>query len=546
MPRRYLLVVLAAAAAAAAAWTVPLLLEHRPGAQAGLAGEGPRNPEAKGRAEPPAKPKPPTAADRLREAEALARVKRLILDGYVEEVDDKRLFYGSLRGMVRELDPHSAFLTPEEYQDMTASTTGKFGGLGIEVTVKDAWLTVVTPLMGSPAFRAGVLPGDRIVRIDGADTESMPLEEAVHKMRGKPNTKVVLTMARKGENKLLDIEIVRQVINVESVRIPQIIDEAGKIGYVSVTTFQEDTAEELAKALARLGGQGLKALVLDLRVNGGGRLDAAIKVADLFLDKGLIVSIRGRGGDPQVYTAREAGTQPDYPLAVLVNQSSASASEIVAGALRDHHRAVLVGEKTFGKGSVQTLRDVRIGDEVAGLKLTTAYYYTPSGQCIHKIGIEPDLKVAMDLEVLAEVLKRQHDKWVEQNAPKTAPGAETPGEKGAAVPPPPAGEKPPAPPSSEKPPDKAAPAPADEPGGPGDGPGAKAAQAKDKEKFTDLQLEAALTALRAMLVDRERNGPVRKYEPPEDKKTAAGPKAPKAEPVPAPAPAVIPEPVPVE
>ena len=518
MPRRYLLVVLAAAAAAAAAWTVPLLLEHRPGAQAGLAGEPPRNPEAKGRAEPPAKPKPTTAADRLREAEALARVKRLILDGYVEDVDEKRLFYGSLRGMVHELDPHSAFLTPEEYQDMTASTTGKFGGLGIEVTVKDAWLTVVTPLMGSPAFRAGVLPGDRIIRIDGADTESTPLEEAVHKMRGKPNTKVVLTVARKGENKLLDIEIVRQVINVESVRIPQILDEAGKIGYVSVTTFQEDTAEELAKALTKLGNQGLKALVLDLRVNGGGRLDAAIKVADLFLDEGVIVSVKGRTGAAHVERAKKAGTHPNYPMVVLVNQSSASASEIVAGALRDHHRAVLVGEKTFGKGSVQTLRDVRIGDEVAGLKLTTAYYYTPSGQCIHKIGIDPDIKVAMDLEVLSEVLRRQHDKWVEQNAPKN--GAEKkPDDK----------EKPAAPPAAEKP---VAPAPppassekektSDQPGPAGEAKAAEARAAADKAKFVDLQLEAALTALRAMIIDRDRAGPLRKYDPPDDKKAAAG------------------------
>jgi len=248
-------------------------------------------------------------------------------------------------------------------------------------------------------------------------------------------------------------------------------------------------------------------------------MDAAIKVADLFLDKGVIVSVKGRPGlnqHSEVYQASKAGARPDYPLALLVNQSSASASEIVAGALRDNHRAVLVGERTFGKGSVQTLRELKIGSETAGLKLTTAYYYTPSGQCIHKIGIEPDIKVAMDIEILAEVLRRQHDKWVEQNAPKN--GAEKPGEKPA--------------PAAEKP----APEPAGEPAG--DQGEAKAAAAKDKAKFTDLQLEAALTALRAVLVDRERGGPVRKYVPPEEKKpvTAKVPPPPVPEPEPEPAP----------
>jgi carboxyl-terminal processing protease len=360
----------------------------------------------------------------------------------------------------------------------------------------------------------------------------MALEEAVHKMRGKPGTKVLLAIARKGEGRLLDIEIVRQIIRVESVRIPQILDPEEKIGYVSLTSFQEDTAEELEKALARLEGEGLRALVLDLRVNGGGRMDAAIKVANLFLDKGVIVSVKGRPGPNQhseVYQATKAGTRPEYPLALLVNQSSASASEIVAGALRDHHRAVLVGERTFGKGSVQTLRDLKIGSETAGLKLTTAYYYTPSGQCIHKIGIEPDVKVPLDVEVLAEVMRRQHDKWVEQNAPKN--GAEKPGEKPAEKPAPPP-EKP-APPAAERTWDKPAPE--------GEGAPADGKAARDKARLVDLQLEAALTALRAVLVDRERGAPVRKYLPPEEKGPAAAAKTP-----PPPVPEPEPEPAPVE
>ncbi|MHC4915524.1 MAG: S41 family peptidase [Planctomycetota bacterium] len=449
-------------------------------------------------AEPPVKPKPkpkPRTKRRIVEAEALARVKRVILDHYVLPVDEKKLFYGTMRGMVRELDPHSQFLTPEEYADINASTTGEFGGLGIEVTIRDGWLTVVTPLVGTPAFKAGILPGDRIVRINGEPSDRLSLEEAVHKMRGRPGTKIVLGIARKGESKLLDVTIVRQTIKVDSVRIPHFTDKKNGIAYVNLTNFQADTAEELARTVKDLEKKGMRALVIDLRANGGGRMDAAIKVANLFLKEGVIVSTRGRPGarrENVVYRAKRPGTRPDYPLAVLINQSSASASEIVAGALRDNHRAILVGEKSFGKASVQTLQRVRIGHEIAGLKLTTAHYHTPSGQMIHKKGIEPDIRVVMDVKVLVEVFKQQHERWVKLNAPpkQKAPGKEDASGKSDEP------DKPDEPKESEESSDDGKP---EKPG--------KSEKSEKPEKpaeVVDTQLKAAVRALRAILIDRRR------------------------------------------
>ncbi len=486
MRKRILVLLGVSAVLAVAAWVLPpLFVNPRAGEPVG------KRPGGK-RAE---------AQRRIRRVEAQARVRRIILDTYVEKVAEQKIFYGSLRGMVRELDPHSQFLSPEEYADLSAATTGEFGGLGIEVTQRDGWLTVVTPLVGTPAFRAGVLPGDRIVKIDGEATDRLSLAEAVHKMRGKPGTRIVLGIVRRGAAKVLDIEIVRRKIKVDSVRIPHFVDEKNRIAYVSLTAFQADSAEELVRALKKLEKQGLRALVLDLRANGGGRMDAAVKVADLFISKGLIVSTRGRPTsrrDNVPYRARKAGTRPDYPLAVLVNQSSASASEIVAGALRDHHRAILVGEKTFGKASVQTLREIRIGKDKAGLKLTTAYYYTPSGQLIHKKGIAPDVKVPMKPQVLAEVFRKQHDEWVKLNAPeKKKPGA----------------EKDPAPEKKPEPGNKPEPARAPEKKGAEDG--------KKKPEAVDTQLKAAVRALRAVLIDRARTEGVGKPAPPTPKPVEA-------------------------
>ncbi len=492
MRKRMLLLLVLSSLLAAAAWSWPVR-RFSPGAAE------PAAPVAE-----PVGNRESAAKRRIVEAEALARVKRIILDNYVEPVDEKKLFYGTMRGMLRELDPHSQFLTPEEYADLNASTTGEFGGLGIEVTIRDGWITVVTPLVGTPAFKAGILPGDRIVRIDGEATDRLSLEEAVHKMRGKPGTKIVLGIARKGETKLLDVTVIRQTIKVDSVRIPHIVDEKDRIAYVNLTNFQADTAEELARAVVGLERKGMRALVIDLRANGGGRMDAAIKVANLFLKEGVIVSTRGRPGarrENVVYRAKRPGTRPDYPLAVLVDQSSASASEIVAGALRDNNRAILVGEKTFGKASVQTLQRVRIGHEIAGLKLTTARYYTPSGQLIHKKGIEPDIKVAMDSKVLLEVFKQRHEQWVKLNSPgaKSAPGKEADPDK---------------PDKPDKPNDPKDSGKSDRPDGSGrgdektdGGEGAeagKAGKAGKAAEAVDTQLAAAVQALRAVLIDRQR------------------------------------------
>jgi carboxyl-terminal processing protease len=455
-----------------------------------LAGEPVEIEVEDGKKDPDPKPAPTVAGareearERIRRAKARAKIRRMILEEYVEKVDEKKLFYGALRGMVNELDPHSQFLTPAEFKDITASTMGEFGGLGIEITIRGGWITVVTPLMGTPAFKAGMLPGDRIIKIDGKSADGMKLDKAVGLMRGKPGTKVTVSVAREGAVKLKDITIIRQIIKIDSVRIPQMVDQADKIGYVSLSSFQADTSEELSGALNDLEKKGMRALIIDLRSNGGGRLDAAVKVADQFISKGLIVSMRGRKSslsNNSPFRAQARGTRPNYPIAVLVNRGSASASEIVAGALRDHKRAVLVGEKTFGKASVQTLRRIMIGKEMAGLKLTTAHYYTPGGHLIHKKGIEPDIKVEMTMAMLGKVFKQQHDRWVKQNDPKLL-GDPLPAKKKLPV-------------KKSEGDDDASEVPAlkDDPD-----PSTK----DDAEKIVDTQLQAGLQALRAILVDR--------------------------------------------
>ncbi len=327
----------------------------------------------------------------LEELRTFAEVFEKIKNDYVEQVEDQELLNHAIRGMLTGLDPHSAYLEPEAYKDLRVGTTGEFGGLGIEVTMEDGFVKVVAPIDDTPAERAGVKAGDLIIRLDDTPVKGMTLNEAVKVMRGKPGSKIVLTILRDGEQQPIKISIVRAVIKVRSVKARTL--EPG-YGYVRVTQFQSRTGENLRNAISRLkreNDNALQGLVLDLRNNPGGVLSAAVSVVDAFLDKGSIVSTEGRIADSELkFNAKPTDVLKGAPIVVLVNGGSASASEIVAGALQDHKRAVIIGNKTFGKGSVQTILPM---DNGAALKLTTARYFTPSGRSIQAEGITPDIEL---------------------------------------------------------------------------------------------------------------------------------------------------------
>ena len=313
----------------------------------------------------------------------------------------QELIYGALRGMLQSLDPHSQFMDKEAFTAMKEDTAGKFGGLGITIGIKDGVLTVIAPMEGTPAFRAGLLSGDKIVEINGDGTDGLALEDAVKKLRGDPGTTVKIKIFRPKTLLFKEFELERAVINVPSIKDTRVLD--GGIGYVRMLQFGEDTARDLQVALDQLEKEKVKALVLDLRSNPGGLLTAAVEVGQKFLNRGdLIVFTRGRDNRMErAYRARARDTFPAVPMAVLINGYSASASEIVAGALQDNRRAVLVGEKSFGKGSVQS---VLPQDGGTAIRLTTAKYYTPSERVIHDVGIEPDVVVPMSVENWRNIL----------------------------------------------------------------------------------------------------------------------------------------------
>lgn len=308
---------------------------------------------------------------------------------YVDEVKTEDLIQKAIQGMVSSLDPHSSFLPPEAFEELQMDTKGEFGGIGIVITTKNGLLTVISPIEGTPAFKAGIQAEDVIVEVDGESTKDMMLWEAVKRMRGPKGETVLIKVLRKGSSDPMEFSLVRDMIPIDSVRYALV--KPG-YAYIWVTNFRESTTDDLKKALDEVKKAGeLKGLVLDLRGNPGGLLDQAISVSDLFLDEGDIVSIQGRKNvTPQVYKARKGGTEPAYPIVVLINAGSASASEIVAGALQDHKRAVILGTTSFGKGSVQTVRPLKDG---YALKYTIARYYTPSGRSIQAAGIEPDIRV---------------------------------------------------------------------------------------------------------------------------------------------------------
>ena len=326
-------------------------------------------------------------------------VRANYVDG--EKITYEELIYGALKGMLQALDPHSQFMDEEAFTAMKEDTAGKFGGLGITIGVKDAVLTVIAPMEDTPAFRAGLLSGDKIVEINGDSTDGLALEDAVKKLRGDPGTQVKVKIFRPKTQLMKEFELERAIINVPSIKDTRVLD--GGIGYVRMLQFGEETAEDLQAALDQLEKDKVVALVLDLRSNPGGLLTAAVEVSQKFLRRGdLIVFTRGRDNRMErSYRARARETFPDVPMAVLINGYSASASEIVAGALQDNRRAVLVGEKSFGKGSVQSVLPQEGG---TAIRLTTAKYYTPSERVIHEVGIEPDVVVPMTVENWRNIL----------------------------------------------------------------------------------------------------------------------------------------------
>ena len=340
-------------------------------------------------------------SDSYHELETFANVLAIVQKNYVEPVTTKRLIDGAITGMLASLDPHSAYLTPELYRDLEVETRGSFGGLGIEITIKNGVLTIVSPIEDTPAYKAGLKAGDQIIKINDDFTKDMTLTEAVKRMRGPRGSKIKLTMHRTGVPELFNVTLARDVIKIQSVKEKTIQDG---YGYVRISTFQESTDDGVEKAIddfEKADHGKVKGLVLDLRDNPGGLLNQAVKVSDEFLDGGLIVYTQGRNENQQqkYFSHKKTGFE-DYPMVVLVNGGSASASEIVAGALQDQKRAVIVGTQTFGKGSVQTILPL---DDHSALRLTTARYFTPNGRSIQAVGITPDVDVDNPKPTLASL-----------------------------------------------------------------------------------------------------------------------------------------------
>lgn len=319
--------------------------------------------------------------------ETLTMVKK----NYVEEVKTKDLVYGAIKGMLSSLDPHSSFLNPEAFKEMQAETKGEFGGIGIQIGVKEGILTVIAPIEDTPAYRAGLKAGDKIIKINNESSRDMSLHDAVTKMRGAPKTSVTITILREGWKETKDFTLIREIIKIKSVKSKLLEDG---IGYVKINQFQEQTADDLSTALEKLKQEKMNSLILDLRNNPGGLLNSAVSVTSQFLPTNkLVVYIKGKKGDRAEYNTTDERPSYDVPMIVLVNEGSASASEIVAGALKDWNRAVILGAKTFGKGSVQSVIPLSDG---SGLRLTTAIYYTPKGTSIQATGIVPDILVKLE------------------------------------------------------------------------------------------------------------------------------------------------------
>jgi carboxyl-terminal processing protease len=335
-----------------------------------------------------------SAIDRntYRNLKTFSEVLDMVEKNYVEPVENSKLIQGAINGMIKSLDPHSSFMTPEMYKDLEVETRGSFGGLGIEITILKEVLTVVSPIEDTPAYIAGIKAGDQIIRIDGKTTKDITITEAVKRLRGPRDTKVTITIMREGLAKPKDYVITRSIIKIRSVKT-RVYDD--QIGYIRIASFQERTVDDVKKALQEIDSKArpLKGLVLDMRNNPGGLLNQSVEVSDLFLKSGIIVSTRGRSKEMESKAmARNDGSEPTCPIVILVNEGTASAAEIVSGALQDNGRALILGAQTFGKGSVQTVIPLEGG---SALKLTTAKYYTPNGRSIQAEGITPDIVVKL-------------------------------------------------------------------------------------------------------------------------------------------------------
>ncbi|MFA6217174.1 MAG: S41 family peptidase [Candidatus Omnitrophota bacterium] len=331
----------------------------------------------------------------------------IIQTDYVDEINAKDLIYGALKGMLSSLDPHSQFMDPETYTELKIDTEGRFGGLGIEITIKDGLLTIVTPIEDTPAWNAGIKAGDKIVKINDEITRDMTLTEAVKKLRGKPGEAVTITVLRESEKKILELKIVRDIIKIKDIKESRILEDG--IGYIRLIEFRENTPEDLNTRLNDLKKLGLNALILDLRNNPGGLLDSAVKVTAEFIEKGkIVVSTKGRKTSQNLeFYANTSHPYLDIPMVVMINEGSASGSEIVAGALQDYKRAIIVGTKSFGKGSVQTVLPLSDG---SALRLTTSKYFTPANRVIHGKGVMPDIIIQ---EAKLQVTPKNEDKGKE-------------------------------------------------------------------------------------------------------------------------------------
>jgi carboxyl-terminal processing protease len=364
-----------------------------------------------------------SAADQTYESmKMLVEVMNLIKDNYVEEIDTKKVVYGAASGMVRVLDPFSQFLEPDAHKEMKSETEGEFGGLGIRISIRENILTVITPLPGTPAYTAGILPNDKIVKIDGDTTQDITIEQAVKKLRGAPGSKVVITVAREGEKELKDFNLVRELIKVESITSKMLADN---IGYIRLAEFTKNSAVDFDAALKKLKGSGMTKLIFDLRNNPGGLLNVAVDTCRLFIGENkLIVYTEGRRQPRQEFHADSKAAYAQVPMVILVNHGSASGSEIFAGCLQDYHRAIIMGGETFGKGSVQSVIPLADG---SGLRLTTAKYYTPSGRTFHrdektgKGGITPDIMIDVPRDIEAKLQQQGEEVFAKSQSSKAQP-----------------------------------------------------------------------------------------------------------------------------